>query len=118
MIIRDKAYSMVKFLENDNTASRIVILALDTKYVQKPIGSKRKDFVVHMEKHIYRAYSQVRHNLQLLMRKYYMGKKKIKTNLLHGVLTLMLTSCFVMVFQQRIMPATRFQKISKVQLDW
>ena len=41
MIIRDKTYSMVKFLKNDNTTSRIVVLFLDTKYVQKPIGWKK-----------------------------------------------------------------------------
>ena len=62
MIIRDKMYSMVKFLENDNMASRTVVLALDTKYVQKPIGWKLKDFVGHTKKHIYQAYSQVTHN--------------------------------------------------------
>ena len=73
-------YSMVKFLENDTMASRIIVLALDTKYIQKPIGWKWKYSVVHMEKHVYWAYSQVRRNSQSLMRKYYMGKNKIKTN--------------------------------------
>ena len=33
MIIRDKKYSMVKFLENDQMATRIIILLLDTEYV-------------------------------------------------------------------------------------
>ena len=101
MIIRDKTYLMVKVLENDNMTSRIIVLALDTKYIQKPIGWKRKDSVlVHMKKYMYRAYSQqVRHNSQLLLRKYYMGKNKIKTNWLREVITLILTNCFVMLFQ-------------------
>ena len=30
----------------------------------------------NMKKHMYRAYSQVRHNLQSLVRKYYIGGKK------------------------------------------
>ena len=42
IMIRDKIYSMVKFFENDNMASRIIVLALDTEYVQKPIGWKQK----------------------------------------------------------------------------
>ena len=71
---------MIKFLENENMASKIVVLALNTEYVQKPIGWKRIDFVVHLKKQMYWAYSQVRDNSQFLMRKYYMGKNKIKTN--------------------------------------
>ena len=34
MIIRDKMYSMVKVLENDQMATRIIILSLDTEYAQ------------------------------------------------------------------------------------
>ena len=47
--MRDKMYSTVNFLENDNMTSRIVVLALDIEYIQKPIGWKQKDFVVHMK---------------------------------------------------------------------
>ena len=34
MIIRDKMYFMVKFLDNDQMATRIIKLSLDTGYVQ------------------------------------------------------------------------------------
>ena len=34
MIIRDKTYLMVKLLENDQMATRIIILSLDTGYVK------------------------------------------------------------------------------------
>ena len=34
MIVRDKTYLMVKFLDNDQMATRIIILSLDTGYVQ------------------------------------------------------------------------------------
>ena len=51
-IIRNKMYLMVRFLENDNMAKRIRILALDIEYVQKPIGWKQKDFVVHTKTHV------------------------------------------------------------------
>ena len=34
MIIRDKTYSMVKFLDNDQMATRIIIPSPDTGYVQ------------------------------------------------------------------------------------
>ena len=34
MINRDKTYSMDKFLDNDQIATRIIILSLDTGYMQ------------------------------------------------------------------------------------
>ena len=52
MIIRDKMYSKVKFLDNDQMATKIIILSLDTGYVQYPIGWKQSDFKVHMKKHM------------------------------------------------------------------
>ena len=33
-IIRDKRYLMVEFIENDQMATRVIILSLDTGYVQ------------------------------------------------------------------------------------
>ena len=47
MVIRDKTYLMVKFIDNDQMATRIIILLLDTGY-----------------------------RSQSCMRKYYMRKKK------------------------------------------
>ena len=38
MVIGDNEYLRVKFLENDQMATRIIILLLDTGYIQKPIG--------------------------------------------------------------------------------
>ena len=76
-VIRDKTYTKVKFLRNDKMADQITQLAMKNKYVQLPIGWIQTEFKIHMKKHIYRAYSQIRHNSQSLMRKYYMGKNMV-----------------------------------------
>ena len=74
IVIRDKTYFM-KFLKNDQMITRIIIQLMKSGYVQTPMVLKQKDFKVHMQKHMYRAYSQIGHNSQSFMRKYYMGKK-------------------------------------------
>ena len=78
MVISDKLYLMIKFIKNDQMVTRIITLLMKTRYVQKSIAWKWKGFRVHLNQHVYRAYNQLRHNSQLLMRKYYMGKKKLK----------------------------------------
>ena len=76
-VIRDKTYRSIKFIRNDQMADRITEIAMMNGYVELPIGWTETEFKRHMKKHIYRAYSQIRHNSQSLMRKYYMGKKMV-----------------------------------------
>ena len=68
-------YTRMKFVKSKQLALYMAELELDTGYVKIPIGWKERNFKLHLKKHVYRAYNQIRHNPQLLMRKYYMGKK-------------------------------------------
>ena len=73
-VIRDKTYRSIKFIRNNQMADQITDIVMINGYVELPIGWTQTEFKRHMKKHIYRAYSQIRHNSQSLMIKYYMGK--------------------------------------------
>ena len=114
-IIRDKTYSMVKFLENDQMATRNNTSAghwihAETNWLEL------ERFWSTYEKYMYQVYSQVRHNSQWLTRKYYMGEKAKKW--LRWDITGVLTHCFIRLIWQTIMPTTRFWIPSLVLLDW
>ena len=65
----------MKFVKSKALALYVAELGLSTGYVRIPIDWKKQDLKLHLKKHVYQAYNQIRHNSQLLMRKYYMDKK-------------------------------------------
>jgi hypothetical protein len=74
--VRENLYSLAKFIKDDKWAHGITQLMVDKNFVQvPPIGWTNEDIRDHMKPHIYRSYSQIRHNSQSLARRYFMGKK-------------------------------------------
>ena len=59
MVIREKTYSMVKFLNNDQMATKMIKLSMKCGYMQVTNDWKRKGFKVHTKKHMYQGYSQI-----------------------------------------------------------
>ena len=74
-VIRTKMYTIMKIVKSKQLALYVAELGLNIDCVKIPIDWKKQNFKLHLKKHVYRAYNQIRHNSQLLMRKYYMGKK-------------------------------------------
>lgn len=73
--IRAEMYSKIKFIVNDDIANKMTHFAVGKEFIQLPYGWKITKLRIHMKPFVYRAYSQVRHNLQSLARKNYIGKK-------------------------------------------
>ena len=68
-VIRDGMYTRMKFVKSKKVALHLAELALDAGYVKIPIDWKEQNFKLHLKKHVYQAYNQIRHNSQSLMRK-------------------------------------------------
>ena len=65
----------MNFAKSEQLEFYVAELGLSISYVKIPIDWKKQNFKFHLKEHIYQAYSQIQHNLELLTRKYYMGKK-------------------------------------------
>ena len=75
-VISNKMYTRMKFVKSKEFALYVAELGLtSTGYVRIPIDWKQRNFKLHLKRHVYREYNQIRHNSQSLMRKYCMGKK-------------------------------------------
>ena len=62
-VIRDKMYTRMKFVKSKQLALGVTELGLDIGYMEIPIDWKEQHFKLHLKKHIYQAYNQIRHNL-------------------------------------------------------
>ena len=80
---RKTFYSGVKFVQNDRWATIYLNVALKNKEVKVPSTLTITEFMALYQNKVYKAFSDLRHNSQVLARKHFLGTWKIATTVFY-----------------------------------